>query len=118
VHRRSVQGLTALLGTMGVLHFVAARPFDEIVPKWIPGSPRMWTYASGVAELTSAALLARASTRRAGGYAAAITLLAVYPANVQMALDNPPRDGKGAALWARLPLQVPMVLTALRATRA
>lgn len=117
MHRRSVQGLTALLATLGALHFVAPRPFDEIVPTWVPGSPRMWTYASGVAELVSAALLARPATRRAGGYAAAFTLLAVYPANVQMAIDNPPRDGKGFALWARLPLQLPMVFTAVRAAR-
>lgn len=102
---------------MGVLHFAVPGQFDRIIPGWVPGRPRAWTYVSGVWELTSAALLARASTRRAGGYAAAATIAAVYPANVQMAIDNRSLDALGVASWLRLPLQLPMFLWALRRTR-
>jgi uncharacterized membrane protein len=41
--RRDAAGLAALLGGMGVLHFVAPKPFDAIVPRSLPGSPRTWT---------------------------------------------------------------------------
>ena len=101
---------------MGTLHFVAPKQFDQIIPKWVPGTPRFWTYVSGVAELTSGALLASRKTKRAGGWCAAATLAAVYPANVQMALDNKPTTPYGVGLWLRLPMQFPMIGWALRQT--
>lgn len=37
---------------MGVLHFVKPKPFDALIPTRLPGGgPRLWTFASGVAEL-------------------------------------------------------------------
>jgi uncharacterized membrane protein len=83
----------------------------------VPGKPRTWTYLSGIWELASAALLARPSTRRIGGYAAAATIVAVYPANIQMAIDNPPSTRLGIGSWLRLPLQFPMIAWALRQAR-
>lgn len=100
-----------LIGT-GSLHFVVPRVFDAMIPGWIPGPPRFWTYASGVAELASAALLSSARTKRWGGCLAAATMVGVFPANVQMAIENPPVTAWGVALWARLPVQVPLVLWA------
>jgi uncharacterized membrane protein len=102
---------------MGVLHFAIPGQFDRIIPHWVPGRPRAWTYASGVWELTSAALLAGERTRRAGGWVAAATIVGVYPANVQMALDNPPRTRLGIGSWLRLPLQLPMIAWALQQAR-
>lgn len=102
---------------MGVLHFVAPKPFDRIIPPWVPGRPRAWTYASGVAELTSAALVASRRTSRLGGWVAAATFAGVYPANVQLAVDNPPTTPTGVAMLLRLPLQVPVVVWALRLAR-
>ena len=105
---------------MGVLHFVAPRFFERIVPKWIPW-PRGAVLWSGVAELASGALLALPRTRKAGGWLAAATIVAVYPANIQMTVDaaRDPEVGRWAtaATWVRLPLQLPMVLRALRFTR-
>ena len=105
------------LATMGVLHLAVPGPFDRIIPRWVPGEPRAWTYLSGVAELASAALLANERTRRLGGWAAAATIAAVYPANVQMAVDNPPTTALGSGSWLRLPLQVPMLVWALHRAR-
>ena len=85
--------------------------FDEIVPHALPASPRAWTYVSGVAELACAVAVARPPTRRAGGLAAAVLFVAVFPANIQMAVDwrtRPARDR--AAAYGRLPLQLPLVL--------
>ena len=59
--------LAALLTTMGVLHLVAPAPFDAIVPRSLPGGPRFWTLASGLAELGVAAAVAVPRTRQARG---------------------------------------------------
>lgn len=48
------------------------------------------------------------STRRLAGWELIATLIAVFPANVHMALrpdDYPETPGGAATLWARLPLQ-------------
>ena len=114
---RALRFGTGALAFMGVLHFVAPKAFDAIIPKWLPGKPRTWTYASGVWELTSAGLLANPRTRKAGAYAAAATFVAVYPANIQMSIENPPRTTYGKLLAARLPLQFPMIFWALHQAR-
>lgn len=111
----SPRGLAALLATAGVMHFVTPKFFDAIVPKALP-NPRFWTQVSGVAELAVAAAVANPRTRRAGGAAAAVLFVAVFPANVQAAASasNP---GEKAVTWLRLPLQIPLVLWALRVRR-
>ncbi len=72
--------------------------------------------ASGVAELGLAAGYAVPATRRATSRVAAAFLVAVWPANAQMAVDAW-RSGSTRArvvTTARLPLQVPLVRLALR----
>jgi uncharacterized membrane protein len=111
--------MVALMGGAGTTHFTNPGFYDPLVPEWVPGSARVWTYASGVAELTCAVLMARPATRRAGGWATLATLLAVWTANWQAAIDggmesqDPPFDSAAAA-WARLPLQLPMLWGAWR----
>jgi uncharacterized membrane protein len=100
---------------MGVLHFAVPAPFDAIVPPWIPGPARFWTYASGVAELAVGGAVASRSTRRLGAAAAVGLFVAVYPANVQMAWDWRRKPWPYAvAAVGRLPLQYPMITHALR----
>ncbi|MEU2543938.1 hypothetical protein ABZ618_00595 [Streptomyces roseolus] len=115
----SVRLLSGLLIGAGVAHFAAPRQFDAIVPRSLPGSPRTWTHLSGVAEIAVGAAIAAPSTRRAGALAAAGLFTAVFPANVKMAYDwrHRPAPLRAVAL-ARLPLQVPLVLWALRVRRA
>ena len=115
---RAAIALSGLLVTTGTLHFVAPEYFDAIVPVQLPGAPRFWTLASGVAELGVAAALGLPRTRRAGGLAAAALFVAVFPANVKMAIDWSDRSVFEQALaYARLPLQVPLVLWALKVRR-
>jgi uncharacterized membrane protein len=113
--RREALALAALLVTSGVAHFAGPKPFDSIVPRALPGSPRAWTYVSGAAELAIAAALAVPRTRRLGGLAAAGLFAAVFPANVQMAVDwrNRPARQRVVA-YARLPLQLPLIWWGLR----
>ena len=96
------------------MHFVAPDPFDEIVPRALPGDARVYTYLSGVAELACAALVAWPRTRRIGGFVSAALLLAVFPANVQMAIDWSDREPLERAIaYGRLPLQVPLIALAV-----
>lgn len=109
-HHRSAMSLAALLAVAGAAHFVIPRSYEQIVPEMF-GDPAFWVRWSGVAEVACAGLVAHPRTRRVGALAAAGLFIAVYPANVKMALDG----GALAALaWARLPLQVPLVLWAYR----
>ncbi|MFC6093621.1 hypothetical protein [Saccharothrix lopnurensis] len=117
----SALALAGLLGAAGATHFAKPRPYDSIVPRSLPGEPRTWTYASGVAEVALAAAVALPRTRRLGARLAAVFFAAVFPANVKMALDYraKAKSPKARAIaYGRLPLQVPLVLWALRVGRS
>lgn len=106
--------MSAALGTMGALHFVAPRPFDGLIPPELPGSRRAWTYGSGVVELAVAGLLAAPATRKLGGAVATALFIGVFPGNLQMvrAWRRKPVWPYQVIAWGRLPLQVPMILAA------
>jgi uncharacterized membrane protein len=92
----------------GVMHFVKPRWYERIMPPYVPAH-RELVYASGVAEIAGGLATMHPATQRAGSLWSIATLLAVFPANVHMAL-NAERFEKGvpggeAALWARLPFQ-------------
>ena len=94
----------------GILHFLKPEMYEAIMPPWLPRH-RELVYISGVAEGGSALATMHPRTRRVGGLVLIATLLAIFPANIHMAL-NPERykvPGGQAALLARLPLQAVMV---------
>ena len=94
------------------------KPFDTIVPAELPGDPRLYTYVSGVAEIATGALLLPRRTRRLAALAAVVLFVGVFPANVNMCRLwwTKPWPMRIAAL-ARLPLQIPMITTALKIRR-
>ncbi|MGH9278412.1 MAG: DoxX family protein [Acidimicrobiales bacterium] len=112
----------ALAGFMllaGSAHFVAPRAYERIVPRFV-GSPALWVRTTGVAEILCAGLLIGRRTRRVGALATVAVLVVVFPANVQMAIDGGIPSygfplGSPVVAWARLPLQVPLVIWAWRA---
>lgn len=108
----------AMLIGIGVGHFLAPKPFDTIVPAELPGDPRFYTYASGVAEVGIGTMLLLPQTRRAGALAAIALYLAVFPANINMVRLwwDKPWPMRLVAL-ARLPFQVPMIVQALAIRR-
>jgi uncharacterized membrane protein len=115
---RTTTGLALLFGVLGTLHFVKPEPFEQIVPRALPRKKEL-VYASGVAELVCAAGLLHPRTRRVAGLVSAGLLVAIFPANVQMAVDVQ-RNGSlpaKAVGWARLPLQLPLISWALKAAR-
>jgi uncharacterized membrane protein len=103
----------------GVMHFVIPRTYEAIVPDWLPAR-RALVYASGVAEITGGAAVLHPRTRRAGSLWSIATLLAVFPANVHMAL-HPERyavPGGRLALYLRLPVQALFIAWARAARRS
>ena len=103
----------------GVMHFVKPRMYARIVPPYVP-APEVMVYASGVAEIAGGAGLMVPATRRRAGWWLIATLLAVFPANLHMAMnpeDFPQIPGGGTALKARLPLQAGFIAWVLAAMR-
>ncbi len=105
----------AFLLLTGIGHFVFPAPLDEIVPSFIPGDPRFWTYISGVAEIAiGLGLIAPATIKvlsKSLNYWSAVAAfwlyVLVYPANINMAImwwDRPMPQPVYAL--ARLPLQL------------
>ncbi|SDP46514.1 DoxX family protein [Lentzea jiangxiensis] len=116
---RSALALAALLGLAGTTHFTRPKFYDAVVPRSLPGTPRQWTYASGAAELAVATAVAVPRTRRLGGFAAFALFIAVFPANVKMALDFRDKSPRARAIaYGRLPLQIPLVVWAWKVAKA
>ncbi len=93
----------------GVLHFLRPKMYEAIMPDYLPAH-RELVYASGVTEALGGLAVQHPATRRFGGWLLVLTVLGVYPANIHMALhpERYPQIPK-AALYARLPLQLPML---------
>jgi len=102
--------LKYLLGLLFVLaglnHFISPDFYLRIMPPYLPWHLFL-VYSSGVFEvLLGVGLLIKRSTRLAAWGLIAL-LLAVYPANIHMALNHQLYpDYSRAALWARLPIQL------------
>lgn len=119
---RSQRLLASFFGFAGAMHFVIPRSYEAIVPPSFP-KPREAVAVSGVAEIVGGAAVLAQPTRRFARWWLLGLLLAVFPANVHMAIN--PRQVRGLdlnriprwALWARLPLQPLAMLWVWRATR-
>jgi len=99
-------GLALFWIVAGVLHFVIPRQYESIVPPAIARWRRELVVASGLAEIAGGVAVLPEGTRRGARWWLLATLVAVYPANIHMAVN--PRQYlriPPAALWARLPVQ-------------
>jgi uncharacterized membrane protein len=121
---RSVPDLwrLALAGSMvvaGFLHFVEPTPFLQHLPPWVP-ERELLVAVSGVAELAfGLGLLAPPPWRRTAGVLLALFLVAVFPANLYVAVTGVQVDGQPGGLypWLRLLLQPVLVWLAVWSTR-
>jgi uncharacterized membrane protein len=102
-----------LLGA-GVGHFVFPSGLDAIVPSVLPGDPRIYTYLSGLAEIAIGLALLSPLTAKLfgkplrlwGAYGALALFIAVYPANINMAIEWSDRPMPEPLIaYARLPFQ-------------
>jgi uncharacterized membrane protein len=119
---RSQRRLAGFFAFAGTMHFVIPRSYEAIMPPALPRH-REAVALSGVAEIVGGAAVLAQPTRRFARWWLLGLLLAVFPANVHMALN--PEQVRGLdlnriprwALWARLPLQPLAMLWVWRATR-
>ena len=111
------RALGAFFLAAGTLHFTHRRHYQAIVPDYLPAH-RELVWVSGVAEILGGLASQHPRTRRSAGWWLAATLVAVFPANLHMAVhaERYPRFPP-ALLYARLPLQAVLAAWALRATR-
>jgi uncharacterized membrane protein len=102
----------------GAMHFVIPRQYQAIVPPSLARLKKELVVASGIAEIAGGVAILPDSTRRSARWWLLATLVAVYPANIHMAVHSkefpkiPP-----AALWARLPVQGLFALLTWRGTQ-
>ncbi|HVY46103.1 MAG TPA: hypothetical protein VHB21_09500 [Minicystis sp.] len=111
--------LAAGMVAIGLAHFTNVDAFAAIVPDALPAH-RALVYVSGVAEIAGGLGLAWSRTRRAAAFGLVALYVAVFPANVNMAVNHLPLGGAPvpeAVLWLRLPFQLVFVAWAYWMTR-
>ena len=104
-----------LLFGAGVLHFVREPGFRRVVPKILP-LRRMIVLVTGVFEMIFSVLLWVKKGQHITGKLLALFMIAVFPANVYMAVKRisfqPGKQANPWILWLRLPLQIPLIIGA------
>jgi uncharacterized membrane protein len=102
--------LGIFLMVAGLNHFAHPRPYERIVPAWLP-APGVLVAISGVCEILGGVGVLFPATRKLAGIGLIALLIAVFPANLNMA-QNPGHYadlGTPALLYARLPLQLVLI---------
>ena len=114
--------LATVMVLMGVLHFTHGETFASIMPDFLPWHLPL-VYLSGVIEAGLGIALLFERTRPFAAWGLIALFIAVFPANINMAL-NPDLEIAGLpagmphppaiALWLRLPLQFALIWWAAR----
>lgn len=103
----------------GLNHFRVPELYLAMMPAQLPW-PAELVFVSGVAEVAGGLGLLLPATRRAAAWGLVALLVAVFPANLNMAIHQLPLGSyqpPAWALWARLPLQAVLIAWALWYTR-
>lgn len=111
--------LALLFVTAGVLHFLRPSPFVQIVPPYLP-YPLALVYISGVCELIGGFGILVPWLRRIAGLGLIALLIAVFPANLHMALGDVRVEGveiPSLLLWLRVPFQLVLIAWAYWCTQ-
>jgi uncharacterized membrane protein len=111
--------LAAFMTFAGVMHFVSPKGFERIVPKWLP-APRAIVYVSGFFEVLGGVGLLVPFAQQWAAWGLVALFVAVFPANVNMAIHRIPLGRTQMpvwALWLRLPLQAVLIAWAYLFTR-
>lgn len=93
---------------IGIKHFTSPAPFVRIVPSFLP-APLALVYISGFFEILGGIGILVARVHRAAAYGLVALYVAVFPANINMAVNHiqldPGDQLPGWAMWLRLPFQ-------------
>lgn len=111
--------LAAAMVIAGLSHLVEPGPFIQHLPGWVPARGTLVTL-SGLVEIGLGLALLRPRTNRArAGLALAVFLVAVFPANIYVAVAGIDVDGQPGGIypWVRLGFQPLFVWLAVWSTR-
>jgi uncharacterized membrane protein len=110
--------LAAFMIFAGTMHFLRPGSFVAIVPGYLP-YPLALVYISGFFEILFGAGLLIPKTRHYAAWGLILLYIAVFPANVNMAIHQIPIRGEVYPIgnWVRLPLQLVFILWAYWYTR-
>jgi uncharacterized membrane protein len=111
--------LTVFMVGAGVNHFLSPHAYVAMMPAMLP-EPLLLVQISGVAEILGGLGLILPATRRYAAWGLIALFIAVFPANLNMAINHLPLGPYRVpswALWARLPLQVLLIWWASSFTR-
>lgn len=100
--------LAIAMTAIGIRHFTDPQPFVQIVPAFLP-APLALVYVSGAAEVAGGVGILIPALRRAAGIGLIALYVAVFPANLNMAINHLPLGDNPMptwALWLRLPFQI------------
>jgi uncharacterized membrane protein len=105
-----VMGLFYIGG--GIIHFVNPGFYLPMMPPYLPYHLEL-VYLSGVLEIVLGAAVLVPATRRLAAWGIILLLIAIFPANLHIALYNVPLagapEGAGVWNWVRLPLQAVLI---------
>jgi len=94
---------------VGIKHFIDPYWFLYIIPPYLVKIGIELVYISGFFEILFGFLLLIPKYRKLAAYGIILLLIAVYPANIYLALNEEPQKLLGissfAASWIRLPIQ-------------
>jgi uncharacterized membrane protein len=104
----------------GVNHFVNLEFYLPLMPSYLPFH-RGLIHLSGIAEIVLGAALLVPQLRWLAAWGIILLLIAVFPANLHVAINNVPlgaaTEGLGVWNWVRLPFQGVLILWAWWYTR-
>lgn len=115
--RFALLGLAVFFFGAGANHFANPDFFVGIMPPYLPAHLEL-VYLSGLLEILGGVAVLAPALRTSAGWGLIILLVAVFPANLHMAL-NPESfpDASSLALYSRLPVQALFIAWAYWATR-
>lgn len=99
----------------GSMHFLRPDAYMPMMPPYLPWHLFL-IYLSGLVEVLVGVGVLIPTTRRLAAWSAILLLIAVFPANIHIALHNVPvfgaEEGAGVLNWIRLPFQGVLILWA------
>lgn len=104
----------------GAMHYLRPAYYLPMMPPYLPWHLGL-IYLSGAAELALGLLVLVPSVRALAAWGLVLLLIAIFPANVHIALHDVPvfgaAEGAGVWNWVRLPVQLVLIAWAWWYTR-
>ena len=104
--------MAAFYVVAGVVHFVNPDFYMPMMPPYLPWH-RELVYVSGLAEIVLGLAVLVTPARSIAAWGIILLLIAIFPANLHIALYNVPiggaTEGGGVWNWVRLPLQALLI---------